>query len=84
MSALAGLDAGQLVVQYAGFVPLDQDLYNVQPTSIDVYAESGARLAEGLRLEHRVLGGGPELLVLVRQPPDPWTVAGYRWRGSRN
>lgn len=70
-----------LVVQYGRHEPVPGDPYHVRPTRVDVYTPAGHRLAEGLELPYPVVGGGTELLVLTRQPPDPWEVTLYRWQG---
>jgi hypothetical protein len=49
--------------------------------ALDVYdLETNAKVMEDVPVPDgaRVLGGGPHLHVLVRQPPGPWTVARYR------
>jgi hypothetical protein len=70
-----------IVVQYGTHQPLSDDPYHVQPATIDVYALDGEKLAEDLDLAEPVLGGGTELLILSAQPPDPWTITVYRWKG---
>ena len=82
VAGLAGLDDGPLVVQYGRHAPYDQDLYAVQPTALDVYSAEGVKLAADVTFAEPVVGGGPELLVLVGEPPEPWTVARYRWLGD--
>lgn len=79
VSAVAGLESGHLVVQYGRFAPTDQDRYYVDPTSIDVYGPDGSKVATGMNVPGRVLVGGDELLVLVGEPPEPWTVARLTW-----
>lgn len=79
VAAVAGLESGHLVVQYGRFSPTEQDTYHVEPTSIDIYDPMGAKVASGLDVRGRVLAGGDELLVLVGEPPEPWTVARLIW-----
>lgn len=83
VSALAGLESGQLVVQYGRHSPTDQDTYAIEPTTIDVYNADGTKVASGVEVSGLVLVGGPDLVVLVAEPPEPWTVARYAWRESR-
>jgi len=70
-----------IVVQYGSHDPQPADPYHVVPTTLDVYTPDGEKLAEDLALTLPVVGGGRELLVLSAQPPDPWTITTYRWRG---
>lgn len=72
-----------VVVQYGSHDPQRDDPYHVEPAAIDVYALNGRKLAEGLALIQPIVGGGTELLVLSAQPPDPWTIAVYKWRGQQ-
>lgn len=80
---LAAVADTLLLVQYGRHEPVPGDPYLVRPTRVDVYTHAGVRLAEGLELPYPVVGGGTELLVLSGQPPDPWSVTLYRWRGRR-
>ncbi len=83
VSALAGLESGQLVVQYGRHSPTDQDTYAIEPTTIDVYSADGTKVASEVEVSGPVLAGGPDLVVLVAEPPEPWTLARYVWRASR-
>ena len=80
VAGLAGLRTGQLVVQYGRFDPSSQDIYHIQPSLLDVFSPDGRKVAEEVPLPHRIVSGGAALLVLVGQPPDPWTFAEYEWR----
>lgn len=71
-----------LVVEYGRHDPRDADPDFVAATTADVYSVSGQKLASGLRLPGPVVGGGRHLLVLVAEPPGPWTIAALEWRGD--
>ncbi len=83
VSAMKAVGRERLVVQYARHVPEETDPYAVRPRTVDVYDVSGAKIAEDLVLTHPIVGGGDELMVLTAEPPEPWTVTLYRWRGRR-
>lgn len=74
---IAAVADSLLVVQYGHHAEDDV----VVPTTADVYSAEGQKLAEGLSLPGRVVGGGSQLLVLVAEPPSPWTVSVLEWRG---
>jgi len=82
VSGLAGLDDGRLVVQYSRFAPSTRDLYRTEPFAIDVYDREGTVLAEQVPLDAPIFCGGADLVLLVAEPPEPWTLARYRWRGG--
>ena len=53
--------------------------------ALDMYdLETNAKVLEDVPVPDgaRVLGGGPHLHVLVRQPPGPWTVVRYQIPGG--
>lgn len=72
-----------LVVEYGRHDPREGDPYFVVPTTVDIYSADGHKLAEGLELPGPVVGGGRHLLLLVAEPPNPWTVSVLEWRGRR-
>jgi len=80
---IVALGDSLLVVEYGRHEPAEGDPYRVVPTSADIYRLDGARIASGIDLPGPVVGGGRRLLVLVAEPPDPWTVAAYEWRDPR-
>jgi hypothetical protein len=80
--SLATVSDSLLVVQYGRYDPQDADPYFSAPTTADVYNPSGDKLAEGISLPGLVVGGGSQLLVLVSEPPNAWTVSALEWRGT--
>jgi hypothetical protein len=79
---VATIDRELVVVQYGRYNPSTTDSYRVDPTTIDVYRLDGTKLVEDLALPYPVVGGGERLLVVTAEPPEPWTVAVYRWTGG--
>ncbi len=77
---IAAVNDSLLVVQYGQHVSVDGDPYRVSPMGLDVYTKRGEKLAEDVPMELPVVGGGRELIVLVAEPPSPWTIALYEWR----
>lgn len=78
---IASVADSLLLVQYGRHRPVEDDPYLVDPTTIDVYALDGRKLAEDVPFPERIIGGSGEILVLTAEPPAPWTVTVYRWRG---
>lgn len=78
---LVPVDDSLLVVEYGRHDPQPADPYFVAPTTAAVYTARGTRLGAGLTLPGPVVGGGKQLLVLVAEPPEPWTIAVLEWRG---
>lgn len=79
---LATVSDSLLVVEYGRYDPREADPYFSVPTTVDVYNASGDKLAEGISLPGPVVGGGAQLLVLVSEPPNSWTVSALEWRGA--
>lgn len=79
---LAAVGDSLLVVEYGRHDPRDADAYFSVPTTVDVYRADGEKLAAGLTLPGRVVGGGDQLLVLTAEPPDPWTITALEWTGT--
>ncbi len=77
---IAPIDDSLLVVQYGRHDPREADPYFVAPTTANVYSLNGDVLAAGVTLPGPVVGGGSTLLVLVAEPPDPWTLSVMAWR----
>jgi len=71
-----------LVVEYGRHDPQDANPDFIAATTADVYSASGQKVASGLKLPGPVVGGGSYLLVLVAEPPEPWTIAVMQWRGD--
>ena len=77
---IAAIGDSLLVVEYGRHAPSAADPYRVVPTTADLYRLDGTKIASGIRLPGPVLGGGRRLLVLVTEPPGPWTIAALEWR----
>ena len=78
---VAGVSDSLVVVQYGRHRPTRGDPYSVDPTSIDVYDLAGTKIVEDVPFVGRIIGGSGELFVLSNEPPAPWTVSVYRWKG---
>jgi len=78
---MTAVDDSLLLVQYGRHVPTDDDPYFVEPATMDVYTVGGRKLVEDVPFPERIAGGHGELLVLAAEPPAPWTVRIYRWKG---
>ena len=79
---IAAVGDSLLVVEYGRHDPRDSNPDFVTSTTADVYSVSGERLASGLKLPGPVVGGGRRVLVLVAEPPAPWTIVALAWRGT--
>jgi len=78
ISELTVLQDTLLVVTHGVLRPGKARPFEEEHRSIDVYhIPSRSRLAANVALPEggRVLGGGQALYVLVRQPPEQWTIA---------
>jgi len=81
---IAAVADSLLVVEYGRHDPRDSDPYHVVSTTVDIYSKSGEKVVEGLKLPGSLVGGGDELLVLVAEPPGPWTVSLLQWHGVQD
>ena len=82
INGIHGVADRWLVVTHAS---MDPDIpfppFGTLEYALDVYdLDTNTKVFEDVPIPDgaRVLGGGPHLHVLVRQPPDPWTVVRYR------
>ena len=76
---LAAVGDSLLVVQYGHHSAIDGDPYHVTPQRIDVYDREGTKLAEDVEFELPIIRGGNQLIVVMSEPPLPWTIALYEW-----
>jgi len=81
---IAAIADSLLAVEYGRYDPQESDPYRILSSTVDVYSKSGEKIVEGLTLPGPLVGGGDELLALVAEPPDPWTISLLRWRGVRD
>jgi hypothetical protein len=79
---LAVIGDSLLVVEYGRHDPRDSNPNFVMSTTADIYSLAGEKVALGLKLPGPVVGGGRNLLVLVAEPPDPWTIVALAWSGD--
>ena len=79
---IAAIQDSLVVVGYGRHAPVDRQPYRVLPYALDVYSRGGAKLAEDVEQTRPIVGGGAQLIVLAAEPPAPWTLAIYEWRGG--
>lgn len=62
------------ILTHARNVPTATDLYGREHYALDVYDAQGRKLLEDIPVPGMVLGAGRYLYVVLKEPPDPWTV----------
>lgn len=62
------------ILTHARNVPSATDLYGREHYALDVYDAQGRKLLEDIPVPGTVVGAGLYLYVVLKEPPDPWTV----------